>query len=155
MSNIYKLVILCLVFALSTGCSHIHRGRIIGDAKLSADVKERMLMLQEITERKDEPALKAKAHLELVQIYYQFNNLDLNYARALEELEKYVALEPEKSNTFEIRNQLAVLRELEREKKAGIRLKKENAEMAEIINKLNLLDVQLEKKREMMKQREP
>ena len=148
MSNLYKSVILCLIFALSTGCSYISRVRGMG----AADVKERVLILKKITRGKGRPVSKAKAHLELARIYYQFNNPGLNYARALKELEKYVALEPEKSNTLEIQNQLAVLRELEREKKAKVRLKRENAE---IINKLNVLDVQLEKKRELIKQREP
>ena len=144
----------CIIL-VAGGCSHRHRGKSIGHLDIPADMKRRTVELVNITEGKGTPASKAKAHLELAQIYYQCSNPDADYAKALDELEKYVLLEPEKSNTADIRNQLAVLRELKRQRKATEALEKKNAEISETMNKLHSLDVQLEQKRETMKQQTP
>jgi len=96
--------------------------------------------------------LKAKAHLELSRLYFQSYSTYCNYALALEELEKYVALEPHKASSGEIKNMLAILREVKKQKNENLLLKEEIMSLKETINELNSLDIKMEMKREKVKQ---
>lgn len=70
-------------------------------------------------------AKKATAHLWLALLYSHYKNPNPDYLMALNELEAYVNLDKERSNTDEIQNLLALLRSL---KAAGEEVKRLKSE---------------------------
>lgn len=118
-------------------------------------LEETIAGLEKSAEENKDLDVKARIHLELAGLYYQSHGAQCNYGKALEELEKYVLLAPHKSNSDEIRNLLAILREVNNQKKNNLLLKEEISRLKETINKLNSLDIKMEMKREKVKQQGP
>jgi len=56
---------------------------------------------------------QAKAHLQLARLFINFQNPNLNYHRALKELETFRSLTPDDAKTTEIQNWLLALQTLE------------------------------------------
>ncbi len=137
---------------------------------------------------REDPAtsVRAKSHLKLAFLYVNSRNPQLNYSRALQEMESYLSMSPAKAQKDDFRNWLAILREMdhlskdriEMEKKnqslrtqgdklqAGLEkvekantylrdevatLKEINNKMIETIEKLKILDFQMEEKRSLIK----
>jgi len=131
-------------------------------------------------------SVRAKSHLRLAFLYVHSRNPQLNYSRALQEMESYLSMSPEKAQKDDIQNWLAVLRQidllnkykiemekknqslqaqneklqwsLEKAKKANIDLREEvaglkekNNKMIETIERLKILDSQMEEKRTLIK----
>jgi septation ring formation regulator EzrA len=107
----------------------------------------------------------AQSHLQLAFLYLNYRNPQLNYTRALHEMETYLSLVSVKTHTDDFQNWLAVLREIEkartnlekvqksnkslRDEVAG--LKEMNHKMKETIERLKSLDRQMEEKRSLTK----
>jgi hypothetical protein len=110
-------------------------------------------------------SVRAQSHLQLAFLYLNYRNPQLNYTRALQEMESYLSLAPAKAQTDDFQNWLAVLREIEkvktslekvqkvnrilRDEVAG--LKEMNNKMRETIERLTSLDRQMEEKRSLTK----
>jgi hypothetical protein len=111
------------------------------------------------------PSVRARSHLLLAFLYVNHRNPQLNYNRALQEMESYLSLAPAEAQTDDLQNWLAVLKEvgklqttLERVQKANkslhdevAGLKEMNNKMRETIEKLTRLDRQMEEKRNLTK----
>ncbi len=110
-------------------------------------------------------SVRARSHLLLAFLYVNPRNPQLNYNRALQEMESYVSLSPAEAQTDDIQSWLAVLREvgklqttLEKVQKANRSLQDEvaglkelNSKMKETIERLTSLDRQMEEKRNLTK----
>jgi hypothetical protein len=130
---------------------------------------------------RDDPAtsVRAKSHLQLAFLYVNSRNPQLNYSRALQEMECYLSMSPAKAQEDDFQNWLAVLKELDRVRKdnKGIEKKKQElhiqieklrislervreanknlgdevTNLQETIEKLKDVDIQMEKKRDLIK----
>ena len=110
-------------------------------------------------------SVRARSHLRLAFLYVNHKNPQLNYNRALQEMESYVSLAPTEEKTDDIQNWLTVLREvgklqttLEKVQKTNKSLQDEvaglkelNNKMRERIERLTNLDRQMEEKRNLTK----
>jgi septation ring formation regulator EzrA len=110
-------------------------------------------------------SVRARSHLLLAFLYVNPRNPQLNYSRALQEIESYVSLSPAEAQTDDVQNWLAVLKEvgklqaaLEKVQKANKNLQEEvaglkesNNKMKETIERLTSLDRQMEEKRNLSK----
>jgi septal ring factor EnvC (AmiA/AmiB activator) len=130
---------------------------------------------------REDPAtsVRAKSHLRLAFLYMNSRNPQLNYSRALQEMESYLSVSPAKAQKDDFQNWLAVLKELDRVRKDKKGMKEENqdlqtqieklriglkkvqeanknlgnevANLEEMIEKLKSLDYQMEEKRSLIK----
>lgn len=144
MKKIKRVIIACLLPVLLAACSHGLKRKEPARAELANNFSQRIKELKKITAGKGDNQTRARAHKEMALLYYQSINPDVDYEKALKELEIYIALRPEKADTSGMRDMLGVLRELE-----SYRVK--TGELTETIDMLQSLDVELEKQRELMK----
>jgi hypothetical protein len=105
-----------------------------------------------------EASVRAQSHLQLAFLYVNHRNPQLSYTRALQEMESYFSLAPGKTQTDDVQNWLAVLREvgklqtgMERMQKANKGLRDEVAGLKETIEKLKSLDRHIEQRRSLTK----
>ena len=110
-------------------------------------------------------SVRAQSHLLLAFLYVNHRNPQLNYGRALQEMESYLSLAPAEEQTDDVQNWLAVLKEvgrlqtgLEKAQKVNKNLRDEvaglkemNNKMKETIERLTSLDRQMEEKRNLTK----
>ncbi len=121
--------------------------------------------LEKLAREDPDPSVRAKSHLKLAFLYVNSRNPQLNYTRALQEMESYLSMSPAEAQKDDFQNWLAVLKALDRErteiKKLRASLKKVRdtnedldikvTELQEMIEKLKDLDFQTEEKRNLMK----
>jgi outer membrane protein assembly factor BamD (BamD/ComL family) len=114
--------------------------------------------LEKLAREHSETSVRAQSHLQLAFLYVNHRNPQLNYARALQEMENYFSLTPAKEKGDEAQDWLAVLKEvgklqsgLERMQKANKSLRDEVAGLKETIEKLKRLDRQIEQRRSLTK----
>ena len=130
---------------------------------------------------REDPAtsVRAKSHLQLAFLYVNSRNPQLNYPRALQEMESYLSMSPAQAQKDDFQNWLAALKELDRVRKdrkgmeeknqdlqtqieklrislekvqkANKNLGDEVANLQEMIEKLKNLDLQMEKERNLIK----
>jgi hypothetical protein len=105
-----------------------------------------------------ETSVRAQSHLHLAFLYVNHRNPNLNYTRALQEMESYFSLTPAKEKTDDVQNWFAVLKEvgklqtgMERMQKANKGLRDEVAGLKETIEKLKSLDRHIEQRRSLTK----
>src|SRR4030042_3162694 len=58
-----------------------------------------------------ETSVRAQSHLQLAFLYVNYKNPQINYTRALHEMESYFSLAPEKAQTDDVQHWIAVLKE--------------------------------------------
>jgi uncharacterized protein YlxW (UPF0749 family) len=80
-----------------------------------------------------------------------YRNPQLNYTRALQEMESYLSLAPAGRQGEDFNNWLAVLKETGKLQKANRSLREEVAALKETIDRLKTLDRQMEEKRRLTK----
>jgi len=121
--------------------------------------------LGKLTREDPKASVRAQSHLLLAFLYVNHRNPQLNYSRALQEMESYLSLAPAEAQADDIQNWLAVLKEvgklqttLEKAQKANktlhdevAGLKETNSKMRETIERLTSLDRQMEEKRSLTK----
>lgn len=123
--------------------------------------------LKKLAREDPEASVRAESHLRLAFLYLNHRNSQLNYSRALQEMESYLSLAPgpAEAQTEDFQNWFAVLKEvgklqtnLEKAQKANKTLRDEvaglkemNNKMRETIEKLKSLDRQMEEKRNLTK----
>jgi outer membrane protein assembly factor BamD (BamD/ComL family) len=105
-----------------------------------------------------ETSVRAQSRLKLAFLYVNYRNPKLNYVRALQEMESYFSLSPGKTQTDDVQNWLAVLREvgklqtgLERMQKVNNSLRDEVAGLKGTIEELKSLDRHIEQRRSLTK----
>ena len=114
--------------------------------------------LEKLAREHPRKSVRAQSHLQLAFLYVNHRNPQLNYTRALQEMENYLSLEPGRSQTDDFRNWLAVLKEvgklqssLEKVQRVNKGLREEVAGLKETIERLKTLDRQMEEKRRLIK----
>jgi hypothetical protein len=114
--------------------------------------------LERLAREDPETSVRAQSHRQLAILYVNYRNPQLNYSRALQEMESYRSLAPAKAQTEDFQNWLAVLKEvgklqtsLEKVQKANKSLRDEVAGLKETIERLKSLDRQMEERRRLTK----
>jgi outer membrane protein assembly factor BamD (BamD/ComL family) len=114
--------------------------------------------LEKLTREHPKASVRAQSHLQLAFLYVNYRNPQLNYTRALQEMENYFSWVPGKTKTDDVENWLAVLKEveklqtsLERIQRVNKSLRDEVAGLKETIERLKNLDRQMEEKRRLTK----
>ena len=119
---------------------------------------EETCRLEKLARDHPETSVRAQSHLKLAFLFVNYRNPQLNYTRALQEMESYLSLVPTKVQTDDFKNWLSVLKEteklqtgLEKVQKANRSLREEVAGLKETIERLKSLDRQMEEKRRLTK----
>lgn len=119
---------------------------------------EETCRLEKLARDHPETSVRAQSHLKLAFLFVNYRNPQLNYTRALQEMESYLSLAPTKGQTDDFKNWLSVLKEteklqagLEKAQKANKSLREEVAGLKEAIERLKSLDRQMEEKRRLTK----
>jgi len=114
--------------------------------------------LQKLAREDPKTSVRAQSHLQLAFLYVNYRNPQLNYPRALQEMESYLSLTSARGQTEDFHNWLAVLKEvgklqtnLEKAQKANKGLRDEVAVLKETIERLKNLDRQMEERRRLTK----
>src|SRR5512136_2098722 len=80
--------------------------------------------LERLAREAPETSVRAQSHLQLAFLYVNYRNPQLNYSRALQEMESYRSLAPAKAQTDDFQNWLAVLKEVTKLKTSLERVQK-------------------------------
>ncbi|HUL37657.1 MAG TPA: hypothetical protein VLW47_08220 [Thermodesulfobacteriota bacterium] len=122
------------------------------------DLSQETSRLEKLAREDPNASVRAQSHLQLAFLYVNHKNPQLNYSRALQEMENYRSLAPWEVQTDDFQNWLAVLKEvgklkisLERMQKANKSLSEEVAGLKETIERVKSLDRQMEEKRRLTK----
>lgn len=94
--------------------------------------------LEKLTREDPETSVRAQSHLQLAFLYVNYRNPQINYTRALQEMESYLSLSPAKAPTDGFQSWLAVLREMDHLRKDGIEIGKKNQDLQTHIEKLQV-----------------
>ena len=135
-------------------CSLQELRRPEGEKEFSLEISR----LEKLAREDPKTSVRAQSHLQLAFLYVNYRNPQLNYTRALQEMESYLSLVPARAQTDDFQNWLAVLKEvrklqtsLEKLQKANKSLSDEVAGLKETIGRLKSLDRQMEEKRRLTK----
>ena len=153
-------IFLLLFFMVSCSVKHTMK-KPEGKKEFSREASR----LQKLTREHPRRIIRAQSHLHLAFLYVNHRNPQLNYTRALQEMESYLALSPAKEQTEDFQNWLAILQAFEKlqtrleeireankslhDEVAG--LKEMNRKMTATIERLTNLDRQIEEKRSLTK----
>ena len=98
-----------------------------------------------------ETSVRAQSHLQLAFLYVNYRNPQLNYNRALQEMERYFSLTPGKTQSDDVQSWLAVLKEVGKLQKVNKSLNDEVSGLKETIERLKKLDRHIEERRRLTK----
>ena len=84
---------------------------------------------------------KAEAHFQLAVLYANYNNPEINYQFALQQLTSYITMHPQAKHDYDVQNRLSLLKKL-------TQLSDENTTLKQTIEDIKILDQQIEQKRE-------
>jgi hypothetical protein len=114
--------------------------------------------LEKLAHDHPKASVRSQSHLKLAFLYMNYRNPQLNYSRALQEMESYLSSVPTERQTDDFNNWLTALKELEnlqtgleKAQKANRSLREEVAGLKETIDRLKNLDRQMEEKRRLTK----
>jgi hypothetical protein len=114
--------------------------------------------LEKLAREDPKTSVRAQSHLQLAFLYLNYRNPQLNYTRALQEMESYLSLTPARVKTEDFQNWFAVLKEvgklqtnMEKVQKVNKSLRDEVAVLKETIERLKNLDRQMEERRRLTK----
>jgi len=113
-----------LLFSAASCCLSLELKKPQGEKEFCHEI----LRLEKLAHEDPVTSVRAKSHLQLASLYVNSRNPQLNYSRALQEMESYLSLSSAKTKTDDFQNWLAVLKELERAQKdrRGIEEKKQD-----------------------------
>ena len=94
---------------------------------------------------RERPKTQTQSHLELASLYVSYENPQLDYSRALQEMEIYLSLTPDKAQAVEFQNWLAALRQMDRLRRERVRMGETNRALQ---MRLEELEINLEKVQE-------
>ncbi len=152
-------IFLLLFFIVSCSLQELKKPE--GEQEFSQETNR----LERLVREDPKASVRTQSHLLLAFLYVNHRNPQLNYSRALQEMESYISLTPGKPKADDVQNWLAVLKEvgklqtgLERAQKANKSLRDEvaglkelNNKMRETIERLTSLDRKMEEKRDLTK----
>jgi chromosome segregation ATPase len=92
--------------------------------------------LEKLARGDPETSVRAQSHLQLAFLYVNYRNPQLDYTRALQEMESYLFLVPNQTHRDDVQNWLAVLREMDRVRKDQLNLREKNRDLQTQIDKL-------------------
>ncbi len=92
--------------------------------------------LEKLAREHPKTSLRAQSHLQLAFLYVNDRNPQLDYSRALQEMEIYLSLSPDKAQTVDFQNWLAVLREMNHLRRDRIQMGEKNRALQDRIEKL-------------------
>jgi len=128
--------------------------------------------LERLAREDPKKSVRAESYLQLAYLYLDFRNPQLNYTRALQEMENYLSLTPDKAQTDDFQNWFAVLKEVDKlqtnlektqkankslrdevtdSQKVNKSLRDEVTDLKETIEKLKALDRLIEERRNLAK----
>jgi len=144
-----------LLLFLIVGCSlTLTQKRPEGDEEFLQET----CRLEKLAHNHPDPSVRAKSHRKLAFLYVNYRNPQIDYTRALQEMESYLSLVPAKREADDFKNWLAALKEieklqtnLEKIQKANRSLREEVGGLKETIDRLKSLDRQMEEKRRLTK----
>jgi len=143
-----------LLFFFMVSCSLQELRRPEGEKEFFLEISR----LEKLAREDPKTSVRAQSHLQLAFLYVNYRNPQLNYTRALQEMESYLSLALARAQTDDFQNWLAVLKEvrklqtsLEKVQKANKSLSDEVAGLKETIGRLKSLDRQMEEKRRLTK----
>jgi len=137
-----------LLLLLVVGCSlTLTQKRPEGDKEFLQET----CRLEKLAHDHPDVSVRARSHLKLAFLYVNYRNPQLNYTRALQEMESYLSLAPAGRQGEDFNNWLAVLKETGKLQKANRSLREEVAALKETIDRLKTLDRQMEEKRRLTK----
>ncbi len=153
---------LFLLFFLVVSCS---LNRELKKPEGEKEFLQEISRLKKLAREDPETSVRAKSHLKLAFLYVNSRNPQLNYSRALQEMESYLSMAPNKVQKDDFQNWLTVLREmgklqaaLKKVQGANIHLRDEvttlketNNKVIETIERLKTLDCKMEEKRSLIK----
>ncbi len=153
---------LFLLFFFMVSCSV---RQVVKKPEGEKDFFQETSQLEKLVREHPETSVRDQARLQLAFLYVNHRNPQLNYTRALQEMETYLSVASAKAQTDNFQNWLAALREIEKLKtnldrvqKANknlrdevVGLKEMNQKMRETIERLQKLDRQIEEKRSLTK----
>jgi hypothetical protein len=105
------------------------------------DYSREIARLKKVIKSHPERSERVKAHLHLASLYASYKNPGKDYTLALEELNRYISLNPKAAKEYDVQNRLHILREI-------AQLSEKNVKLGQAIEELKLLDQQIEQKRE-------
>jgi outer membrane protein assembly factor BamD (BamD/ComL family) len=145
-------IFLLLFFVLSCSLQTVKRPE--GEKEFFQETS----LLEKRAREHPQTSVRAQSHLQLAFLYVNYRNPQLNYTRALQEMESYISLAPGKAQTDDVQNWFAVLKEvgklqtgLERMQKVNKSLRDEVAGLKETIERLKSLDRHIEQRRSLTK----
>jgi hypothetical protein len=92
--------------------------------------------LEKLAREAPATSVRAKSQLQLAFLYVNSRNPQLNYFRALQEMESYLSMSPAKAQKDDFRNWLVVLRKVDHLNNYGIELGQTNQNLQVQIDKL-------------------
>jgi hypothetical protein len=114
--------------------------------------------LEKLAQEDPKTSVRAQSRLQLAFLYVNYRNPQLNYTRALQEMESYLSLAPSRAQTDDFQNWLMALKEikklqtnLEKIQKVNKSLRDEVAGLKETIERLKRLDRHIEQRRSLTK----
>jgi hypothetical protein len=134
-SQLHRLRWVCLLLLLIflAGCS---LKPSLKKPEGERDFLQETARLEKLAHEHPETSVRAQSHLQLAFLYVDERNPQLDYTRALQEMESYLFLEPTQTHNDDIRNWLAALRETDRLRKDQINLREKNRDLQNQIDKL-------------------
>jgi hypothetical protein len=152
-------IFLLLFFMVSCSLKELRKPE--GEKEFSRETSH----LEKLAREDPKTSARAQSHLLLAFLYVNHKNPQLDYNRALQEMESYLSFAPVEGQTDDFQDWLAVLKEVRklqtglekaqksnkilRDEVAG--LKEMNNKMKETIERLTNLDRQMEEKRSLTK----
>ncbi len=113
------------------------------------DFLEQTSYLERVARYHPDLSVRAKSHLDLAFLYVNSRNPQLNYSRALREMESYLSLSPPKTQKDDFQNWLTVLRELDLLNKYRTEMGEQNRRLQAQVDKsqagLEKLRIEMEK----------
>jgi hypothetical protein len=136
-----------LLLFLAVSCSLQGLKKPEGEREFSQET----CRLEKVAHDHPDASVRARSHLKLAFLYANYRNPQLNYTRALQEMEIYLSLGPAERQGEDFNNWLAVLKEIDKLQKANRSLREEITGLKETIERLKSLDRQMEEKRRLTK----
>ena len=165
----FRWACLLLLLFFTASCS---QNQALVKSTAETELLQETGRLEKISRDHPDTATRSQAHLQLAFLYVSYKNPRLNYSRALQEMETYLSLAPDKAQTADFQNWLAALREMDQlredwtemaEKNQALqsridklqatldKTQEANNKMREAIERLKTLDRQMEEKRRSIK----
>ena len=143
-----------LLFFILTSC----RLQEVKKPEEEKNFSQETTRLERLAGEDSRPSVRAESRRQLAFLYVNHRNPQLDYARALQEIENYFSLTPGREQTDELQNWYMILKEVEklrgnveRLQKANKGLRDEAANLKGTIERLKNLDRQMEERRSLTK----